>query len=219
MKPSQRSQRRRGFTLTEAALVLLVVGTVISAMWVAAEHVWSKNRVYRTTQQIANTVENIRERYGKTLMSWPALTWPSGTDVTSTFDTQGLIPFEMRRDPYAAPGSSAIDHALNDTQTGGSFHVLTITNPMTGQLSAFRIQLLGVGTSSCINLLVSAPLSDSQIGYVQVGTQAMTFSNLINNGNASGTSYAEVLTANTAQTWCNSATNKNEVDFDFLLHS
>lgn len=218
MDLSKTRRRLKAFTLTETAIVLLAVGVIVSAMWVAGEHVWDSHRIYRVNQEITSTVQNIRDYYGKSVSFWP---WSAGTDETSQFDKLGLIPTEMRRSSYAAPGSSPIDHALNNDATNGSFHVLVTNNAITGQLNAIRIQLLNVSMPACIALLVGAPISDDSLGFLQMGTQGMaaTSSMVINNGNTNGQVTSASISPTQAENWCNNANGINEVDFDFALHN
>lgn len=217
-------KKRRGFTLLELTMVLMAVGFVTSAIWIAAEHVWDNYRVYRVNQQIQKTAQNIRDYYGNTIQQWGAPGFAVGQDITANIEqllpNTDIFPAEMRRDPSQVPGSATdvIDHAINNSAVGGSFHVSVVKNPVTNIFDVFRLQIQGVSTAACINLLMSAPLTSDTIGYVRVGTN-LPACGAINKGApviAGGCTGVIPMSQSQAQTWCTGAT---EVDFDFALHN
>ncbi|HAX92194.1 MAG TPA: hypothetical protein DCY07_08340 [Rhodospirillaceae bacterium] len=53
----------RGFTLTEAAIVLGIVGLILGAIWVAAAAVYNNMRVSTTTNQLLQMVQSIRSMH------------------------------------------------------------------------------------------------------------------------------------------------------------
>ncbi|MGQ3505077.1 type II secretion system protein, partial [Enterococcus faecalis] len=48
----RREQAKRGFTLTEIAIVLGIIGLILGAIWVAAGAVYSNLRVSKATTQL-----------------------------------------------------------------------------------------------------------------------------------------------------------------------
>ncbi len=209
-----RHRKSKGFTLIELTLVLGAMSLVMAAIWAAGQHVWDDYRINRVNRQIMTTVQNIRSYYGSAINAW---SWASGTDKTGAFDTAGLIPPEMRRNP-ASIGTSPIDHALNNNVSGGSFYILIESNAVSGVLNAFRLQLKGVSQAACIKLLMTAPVAETSVGFVQIGTQGMASSShaVINNGDTNGSVTAYTMLSATANAWCNDPSS-NEVDFDFRL--
>jgi len=226
-------QARRGFTLLELAIVLLLVTALVGAIMTAAERLWDNYRIYRVVQQVMNSVQNIRDNFSNSISAFP-----STTEQTNSFDSLGLLPVEMRRYPSLGPGNTPMDHALNnDYSCGvkcGSFRVFTINNVVTGSTNtAFRIVLFGISQAACIKLLMATPLADGSIGILQIGTGAssgtLTATNMpsstsaiIYNG-AQGSSGSAAYTAytmsmTTAQAWCNTSTT-TDVDLDFKLHN
>ncbi len=223
------THKQRGFTLLETAIVLMIVSLITSAIWVAGDRVWNNYRVYRTEQQMIQVVNKMRDYYGLAYSSWPGV-WVAGTDITTgtpgglpSLDTLGLLPAEMRRNSALAPGDATevIDHAINNSHGGGSFHVLTETNPTgAGRKNAFRIELQGLTTTPCTNLLMAAPLTSDTIGFVRVGTVngagPVGGPMIIYKGVSQTPGLTLPLTASVASTWCNGAT---EVDFDYTLQN
>jgi prepilin-type N-terminal cleavage/methylation domain-containing protein len=210
----------RGFTLTELAIVLLIVSFVIGAIWVAAEPTWDNYRASRAAQQVTKITQNIREYY----MNAQKLPWASGADITKRLDQLSLFPDEMRRNPTFGPGGTPIDHPFNGTlvsgapPANGSFHAESVTctngTPLTS--TCFRLRMLGLEQGACMRLLEAIPVNDADLGIVGVGTQNMvTFENKA----ASMTSVPSPVVASTARTWCNQTGANNEVDWDFKLHN
>jgi len=178
---------RRGFTLTEMSIVLLAASAIIGAVWVAGQHVWDNFRITRANQQIMKVVQSVRDYYGPSGQSFPiaaatfggSCTIPASGDFTCAADYFNLIPQEMRRNAAAAPGGTAIDHAINNSfggaaaPTWGSFHVFNVTCPANTGVGSncFALAIQGLQQTPCVRLLLSAPFTDTSIGIIQVGTQ------------------------------------------------
>lgn len=199
---------RKGFTLTELAIVMLVVSAVMGVVWVAASKMWDNYRIYRFTQQMLTTVQNIRDQYLN------ARQLPAAGDITKTLDGLNVFPQEMRRNA-ATPGATPIDHPLNNTLAGGSFYVLGVAGP-SGAIDRFRLSARSLTKPPCIRLLMLQPLTDAEIGIVRIGTASASTA-IDNTGNSASVTLP--LTATTAASWCAVAGNTNEVDWDFKLHN
>lgn len=215
---------RPGFTLLELAILLMVVGSVTGVIWVAGQHVLDNYRLYRANQQIALTVQNIRNYYGTTIQTWgtPGPGFTAGNDITATLDQLlpniQIFPSEMRRDPTQAPGKTVMDHAINNYHGGGSFHIYAVTNAASTakpqSFDAFRVELQGLSMAACTNLLMSAPITSDVIGMVSVATDKSVPATIIKG--VSATANVAPMILSTATTWCTGATL---VDFDFALHN
>jgi len=170
---------RRGFTLTELAIVLLAAGVLIGGIWVVAQQVWENYYTYRAGQQITSVVQNIRDYYAGAAYlpvgaGSPGNFKPSsatGTDITALVDGFSLLPVEMRRDP-AHPGATAIDNPFdsNPLDNGGygtadgTFHVFSITHTGSPPYNYLRIRMLGLTSAACLKLILQQPLDFDQIG-------------------------------------------------------
>jgi len=201
-KPMLNANGRRGFTLTELAIVLLVAGAVVGAIWVAGGAVWSNYRIYRFSQQVITAVKNIRDQYAN------AVQLPAGPDITKTLDGLNLLPVEMRRDP-SKPGNTEMDDPFNNDLPGGSFHVLVEAPPTP---PVFRIEAQGLTQEPCIKLLTLQPLADAELGVVRIGTTTNSMAVAYNTATLP-------LPPSTAETWCGNAGNTNEVDWDFEVRN
>lgn len=86
----RRAGGRRGFTLTEIAIVLGIAGLVLGAIWTAAANVYMNKRTALITQQTIEFVSNYRKLYGPRgagVASWTCVT-PLGVKA-------GYFPSEM----------------------------------------------------------------------------------------------------------------------------
>ena len=84
------SKNGRGFTLTELAIVLGVMGIILGAIWAAAAAVYANNRLKTAVTEIAYVVEGYRSLYsarGVDTADW--------TDVTCNGVTDGFFPSSM----------------------------------------------------------------------------------------------------------------------------
>ncbi|MDD5587330.1 MAG: prepilin-type N-terminal cleavage/methylation domain-containing protein [Alphaproteobacteria bacterium] len=127
-------RHRRGFTLTEAAIVLGVAGMVLGAIWVAASQVYKNHRVGKVVQQITTLSQNIKSYYAT---SRPFAS--TGMSLSLELFNAGLIPSDMT--PHGGNAASGFDIGLGSS-------VLTImSGPMHRQ--NFYIFINGMPTEDC----------------------------------------------------------------------
>jgi len=84
------AHRERGFTLTEMAIVLGIIGTILSAIWVAGSRVSAGNKV----QQASAETMQILSGYQSLYVSHPVDT-AGRTDVTCEGVNAGFFPANM----------------------------------------------------------------------------------------------------------------------------
>ncbi len=211
---SRRPYHRQGFTLTEMAIVLLIAGVVLAAVWTAVQRGWDNYRFYRATQEFLKVTQNIREFY------MGAANLPAAGNITVALDGSGasavnaptgLFPQEMRRIPSTA--GQPIDNPFDSSLVGGSVLVQG-SCPGTTALPCFRVQFLGLTQSVCARLLMFFPVTNTDFGILGIGTQNMT-------GGSAQTPPLQQVIATTATQWCNDSqiNGTNEVDVDFKLHN
>ncbi len=82
---------RRGFTLTEIAIVLGIIGLILGAIWVASGSVYSNLRVSQAATETLMIVENFKSLYGGNRNGQA----PNGTDITAMAISAGLLPADM----------------------------------------------------------------------------------------------------------------------------
>jgi len=88
---SHMQRKARGFTLTEAAIVLGIVGLILGAIWVAAAAVYKNMRVTRTTEQILNIVQNMRSLHATQTSVGTTAT----AALTAALAQAGVFPKDM----------------------------------------------------------------------------------------------------------------------------
>jgi prepilin-type N-terminal cleavage/methylation domain-containing protein len=84
-------RNRRGFTLTELAVVLGVIGTVLAAIWVASGRVSAGNKAQRAVAQVLSIVGNYRTLYAQHGVDDPT----NFDDITCTGVNAGFFPNDM----------------------------------------------------------------------------------------------------------------------------
>lgn len=57
------TQRKKGFTLTEIAIVLGIIGMILGAIWVAASSVYNNQRSAKATNELLTIAQGIRSLY------------------------------------------------------------------------------------------------------------------------------------------------------------
>ncbi|MDE1901619.1 MAG: prepilin-type N-terminal cleavage/methylation domain-containing protein [Alphaproteobacteria bacterium] len=130
----RRAGLRRGFTLTEIAIVLGIAGLVLGAIWEAAADVYMNKKVALITQQTIEFVSNYRKLYGPRgagVASWD--------NVTSLGVKAGYFPVDMM------VGSTPTD------PWGGAVNVWVQQTPLNTILVGFT----PVTVDECIHLAAS----------------------------------------------------------------
>jgi type II secretory pathway pseudopilin PulG len=134
-----KARMKRGFTLTEAAIVLGIVGLILGAIWVAASAVYSNMRVSTANTQLMQIVQNIRSLYASS-------TQMSTATTTAELASAGAFP----TDTNPAAG----------TPRDGWGGLITITYPAAGGVcpiagDCFAVNFAGVPQDACVKMAVS----------------------------------------------------------------
>ncbi|HEU0117110.1 MAG TPA: type II secretion system protein [Alphaproteobacteria bacterium] len=193
---------QRGFTLTEIAIVLGIIGLILGAIWVAASAVYNNLRVSKATTELLQTAQAIRALYATATTTGDA----AGTDETQNYCKASVFPSDMVTNPCAAVAPFATD------PWGGS--VMATSQTVTNAGDAFGIEFSTVPQGACISLLTSntgagrdaglwyANATAAAVGAAAFGAAASTFP----------------ITATTAATACAvTGTAGNFVQFKFKL--
>jgi len=77
-----------GYTLTEAAIVLGIVGIILSSIWLAASSVYENNALRNASESIVKIAQNIRMIY----LERSSFTSGNGTNLTNMFINSGAFP-------------------------------------------------------------------------------------------------------------------------------
>lgn len=156
------SSERRGFTLTEIAIVLGIIGLILGAIWAAASAVYNNLRTSRAQQEILTVAQNIRAMYATQSTVDSAAT-------TDTYISAGVFPSDATVE--TSSGKSV------KNPWGGNFDVTT-----SGDYTTFTVVMEAVPVNACITLatsttgtgrdsgLVDLSVDDSSIGSLAGGT-------------------------------------------------
>lgn len=82
------AQRRRGFTLTEAAIVLGIVGLILGAIWVAAGSVYGNLRMRQASESLLVITQNVRQL----MTGSSAFGNGAGTNITVNLINKNVFP-------------------------------------------------------------------------------------------------------------------------------
>lgn len=152
---SRRQASKKGFTLTEAALVLGIVGLILGAIWVAAGSVYRNMRVATTTDQMLQIVQAIRSLHA----TQPHID-PNLTEINLA--KAGGVPKDMLDD---VNDPTAISNAW-----GGNVTIKPVNT------TQFYLLLEGIPTDACADLLTRNTGSGRDTGLAGVagGTNGST---------------------------------------------
>jgi len=158
-----RARKTRGFTLTEAAIVLGIVGLILGAIWVAAAAVYENMRTNRANEQILKVAQAVRSLYASSpTMSIASPAEPS-VDLTDSLLAAGIFPSDMINNgvvynPWDTTGGTA----------GHTVHVMgTDATP-----PRFAIRFNLVPKAACIRIVTSNTGQQRDAGMYAVGSDA-----------------------------------------------
>ncbi|MDD5586525.1 MAG: type 4 pilus major pilin [Alphaproteobacteria bacterium] len=178
---------RRGFTLTEAAIVLGVAGIILGAIWAGAGAVYTHMKIGDAQKYYLQIAQNVRSARGmRTTFSDSSV-----HSITTQMITAGAIPPELVTSPtYAAH------------MWGGPIRVFVIN------ATTFRVSFYSVPRSACTSLVTAIATGDKDTARAVIldsGGIVVPVSGPVDVGTAAG------------DTLCGGAIDPTSVEFDFSL--
>lgn len=162
MLPPLPFPRQRGFTLTEAAIVLGIVGVLLSAIWLAAANVYVSGRVAHTSEQLTTIIGRMRSLYGMRPTIDVAVT-------SAELAASGVFPLDM---PLDIPSG-------NVGNLWGGNAIIAAANVRGVMGDGFSVTFTQVPRDACVQLLMrwaGNRLRDTGlVGADSVVTTATTF--------------------------------------------
>jgi prepilin-type N-terminal cleavage/methylation domain-containing protein len=174
----------RGFSLTELAIVLGVIGLILASIWALATQSWESMRQERLKEEIFNTVKSVRAYYQNQNGISGAF-----AVLTPVLIGQKVIAGDMVRTGGACanagpPAGVCADHPWGDTTAAivgtGSFGICawlynTTTNCTAGIGAAagtpeqyFAIELEGMPQDACIAAVMNNSGADAPVGLYDI---------------------------------------------------
>lgn len=148
----------RGFSLTETAIVLAIVGIILSGVWIVANNAHESARVQAAAEAITTTVSNVRSYYAG----------QAGVPATSApLLTKGLVNSNVISSSVSNVGWTYNVCNWTYGPVGGS---TTCTNPAAPAATSpfFAFEFTGVPNQACIALVEDISGPTGPTGLVEV---------------------------------------------------
>jgi len=126
-------RKQRGFTLTEIAIVLGMMGLVLGAIWTAASSVYTNQRSLHGATAVMQVAQGVRALFGSSNTTGYA----AATVMTPTLLSAGVIPTDLI--------NGAV---INGPFTSGSLGVVA-----TSDGAGFVVVVTAVPIANCIDIL------------------------------------------------------------------
>ncbi len=194
LSTQEKNLRRKvqGFTLTEIAIVLGIIGLILGAIWVAASGVYSSQRTADSNKDLLTVTQAIRALYATQTQVDTA----NGTDETTALIRSGVFPTDMLN-----TGNAATATTVKASWSGSTVKVFSAQAASTGD--SFEVMFVGVPQQACINLLTASTGTSRDQGMIHaqgrtsVGTYLATPGTLVTTYNvASATTSCASTTSN-----------------------
>lgn len=166
------AQRRKGFTLTEIAIVLGIVGLILGAIWVAAAGVYNNQKINRANTEILTILQSVRSLYASSGAVG------SDTEITNSLCQANVFPGDMVG--VAACGDNSIRHPWG---AAGTVHVYSTSSMTANTGDAIQIEFINIPRWACISLLTALGGNSHDSGMIYI-SGAAAFSS------AGGSTYA-----------------------------
>lgn len=193
---SRQAQSKKGFTLTEIAIVLGIIGLILGAIWVAAASVYNNQKVNRANTEIISIMQGIRTLYATQSSTGVG----AATDLTSAMISAGIPPSDMVNgttlfDPWSSGATGILTPASADSIT------IAMTNVPQAACTSLISTVAGTGRDPTLFAANSA------------ATSAIAASDAI----ATASPLAAAVTPSAAVTKCTAAAGNQKVSFGFSL--
>jgi prepilin-type N-terminal cleavage/methylation domain-containing protein len=198
-----RIQKPKGFTLTELAIVLGVMGAILGVVWIAASNVYLKQKTDDAMLELNTVTQNV-------LSVWQGRTFPAGITM-STFITSKIIP------DWAVTSPTTASDPWNST--GFTIAPTSLTG---GPPRAFAIKFANVPAQACVIMVTQG----AACSFGQSGCPASIIVTPSSTGAAmaplpgTGITTWQLTTEAIAQTCTNNGaagSTVNSIEFDYSL--
>lgn len=188
--------RQRGFNLAELAIVLGVVGIILSGVWAISGSVSESARRETMFQEVVQTVKGVRTYYEG---QYNVNISMSSSALTDLLIRHGAIPSEMVPDRTVAVVQANTPWTKTVTAEG-SF----LVRPDTGNAFHFQIEMRNIPYGACITLATRLSGDGAPKGLTGLSIDGTTMSTI-------------PVTVGSAQASCNKQTSGSKLVLTYLL--
>lgn len=210
--PQKTNSLKVGFTLTEMAIVLSVIGGVVATIWAVAADVSMNNHVSMAHKQLTAIVGNVRVLYAEQ----SGIKGTTGV-LTPALDQLRVFPLEMRHNAAGTYGNIYHDWSvapgpggLGNVQIAAASCATGTTNGNTIE-SCFGVFFYSLKQTACAQFLTAA-ITGGRSGGASTGTGLKA---VYVNGNSVAFPI-DMGTANSAAN-CGASATANSVEWVYLL--
>jgi prepilin-type N-terminal cleavage/methylation domain-containing protein len=159
LRSAQRA--KKGFTLTEIAIVLGIIGMILGAIWVAASSVYNSQKVSRATTEVLAVSQAVRA-----LFPTNTTTGIADGDITTMVCNAGVFPQDM----VSSCATPTIYNPWSGSVAGTTVAAISITAAAADD--GFEIIETGVSSQGCYGLITAVAGSgrDSGLFYAKANT-------------------------------------------------
>lgn len=210
------ARKTRAFSLVEAAIVLGIIGAVLSGVFFASTAVVNHEKLDNATNELYLISNNVRQLFSSRPL--PAACTPLNTANYITTLSNGSLNHAVFPSEMVISAAPLINNQWNLSSTvSTAFADLcpgTLASPLAGLLppqnvSYIDIQYVNIPESACVNLIAQNSIPGRDTGVIRISV----------NGAAAG---ALPVTPTAAATLCNNnrnANNTNTVDWYFQFNN
>lgn len=171
-------KENKGFTLTEIAIVLGIIGVILGAIWVAASGVYANQRVNSANTAVMQIAQGVRALYSTS----SNLGTTAVTNLTNPLITANAVPNSL------VNGSDATAYLAGPLP--GGYTVIEAN----GDGNGFVIAMTGASRSVCISLLTAIGGTGRDPGLYQAIATSYTTAPITSANALSHTAYAAATT-------------------------
>jgi prepilin-type N-terminal cleavage/methylation domain-containing protein len=218
IQTDEHKSKKRGFTLTEIAIVLGIIGLILGAIWVAAAAVYNNQRVTTTQRDLLAMAQAVTTLYANASAVDPTSNFagftPATNENTNPYVLAGVVPTDMLSAVTAAKKGVPANQTVTNVWGGAVYIGAAGVNG--GTNNAFQIAFDAVPENACISLATTMSSSTSSGTLSSIDLAA---NGTLPTPGATWASDVFPLSPSTVAPVCttNAATGSASISFTFLL--
>jgi type II secretory pathway pseudopilin PulG len=214
---AHRNDSETGFTLTELAIVVGILGMILGAIWLAAGSLYSTTKINKASQELQSILANMRTLYGAAQTLDTSITMTNSV-IGGTLSGTGLAYIQAGIFPNDALNTGNINTAtvVNSPWANGIIAIMPSGQVVAGD--SMDITFTGLPKTDCVKFikqsLTQTTMSDG-LFYMWVGPSGSNVSSWASNFTSSNLATFSDLSYIAANMCTNTS---NFVGLGFSLH-